>query len=59
VSKYTEGNKAIFEIAPAPGNLVEFVEQVIKCSRKSRSWSYKSLRYLDKSFCLLFRLKIF
>jgi hypothetical protein len=29
--------------APAPENLVEFLEQVISCYRKSWSWSYEPL----------------
>jgi hypothetical protein len=44
--------KSLFGTTPALENLVELVEQVIRCSRKS--WSE-----LYKSFCLLFRLKLF
>jgi hypothetical protein len=35
--------RALFGIAPTPKNFVELVEQVIRCSRKSWSWSYKPL----------------
>jgi hypothetical protein len=36
-------SKALFGTAPALENLVELVKQVIRCSRKSWSWSCKPL----------------